>query len=90
MSETLEKLASAIERGKVDKASPYPPDLKGEIGADELTKQALDELSKAFGVYAKADGNKLVRKLIRAIKYKKELKALLERLNFLHRKVALY
>jgi len=43
MSQTLENLASAIERGKVDKVSPYPPDLKGELGADELTKQALDE-----------------------------------------------
>ena len=43
MSETLEKLASAIERGKVNLSSPYPPDLKGEIGADELTKQALEE-----------------------------------------------
>jgi len=43
MSQTLENLASAIERGKVDKVSPYPPDLKGELGADELTKQALEE-----------------------------------------------
>jgi len=43
MNEILEKLATAIERGKVDMNSPYPPDLKGEIGADELTKKALDE-----------------------------------------------
>ena len=42
MSGTLEKLAIAIERGKVDENSQYPPDLKGEIGADELTKRALD------------------------------------------------
>ena len=39
----LEKLALAIERGKVNLDSPYPPDLKGEIGADELTKKALEE-----------------------------------------------
>ena len=43
MSEILEKLATAIERGKVNLTSPYPPDLKGEVGADELTKQALDD-----------------------------------------------
>ncbi len=43
MNEILEKLASAIERGKVNLTSPYPPDLKGEVGADELTKQALEE-----------------------------------------------
>ena len=43
MSETLEQLAICIERGKVNEKSPFPPDLKGQIGADELTKQALDE-----------------------------------------------
>ena len=43
MNEILEKLASAIERGKVNLTSPYPPDLKGEVGADELTQQALEE-----------------------------------------------
>ncbi len=43
MNELLEKLAFAIERGKVNQASPFPPDLKGEPGADELTKQAIDE-----------------------------------------------
>lgn len=43
MSELLEKLAVCIERGKVNEKSPFPPDLKGELGADELTKQALDE-----------------------------------------------
>ena len=43
MQELLEKLAFAIERGKVNLASPFPPDLKGQPGADELTKQAVDE-----------------------------------------------
>lgn len=43
MNELLEKLAYLIERGKVNQASPFPPDLKGENGADELTKQAIDE-----------------------------------------------
>lgn len=42
MSELLARLAMCIERGKVNKASPYPPDLRGQDGAEELTKQALD------------------------------------------------
>ncbi len=43
MNEVLEQLATCIERGKVNLNSPFPPDLKGELGADELTKQALEE-----------------------------------------------
>lgn len=43
MSELLEQLAVCIERGKVNEKSPFPPDLKGQVGVDELTKQALDE-----------------------------------------------
>lgn len=42
MAEILEQLALCIERGKVNLASPYPPDLRGQDGADELTKKALD------------------------------------------------
>ena len=42
MSELLEQLAVCIERGKVNLNSPYPPDLKGQDGADELTKTALE------------------------------------------------
>lgn len=38
----LEKIARCVETGKIDKVSPYPPDMKGQDGADELTKQALD------------------------------------------------
>jgi methanogenic corrinoid protein MtbC1 len=43
MSTTLEKLLLAVESGKVDKNSPFPPQMKGEDGADELAKMALDE-----------------------------------------------
>ena len=42
MNSILEKLAEAVENGKVDKNSPYPPLMKGQDGADELAKQALD------------------------------------------------
>jgi len=41
--ELLAKIAKCVERGKVNKTSPYPPDLKGEDGADELSAQALVE-----------------------------------------------
>jgi 5-methyltetrahydrofolate--homocysteine methyltransferase len=42
MSELIEKLAVCVERGKVNNASPYPPDMKEQNGADELAKAALD------------------------------------------------
>ncbi len=42
MDPILEKLAEAVEYGQVDKNSPYPPLMKGQDGADELAKQALD------------------------------------------------
>lgn len=41
-TELLERLASCVEFGKINKASPYPPDMKGQDGADELTRQALE------------------------------------------------
>jgi len=43
MSELLSKLADCIEFGKINKASPYPPQMKGQEGADEFAKQALEE-----------------------------------------------
>lgn len=42
MEEILEKLAHCVEFGKINLASPYPPDLRGQEGADELTKKALE------------------------------------------------
>ena len=43
MADLLEQIAICIERGKVNKNSPYPPDMRGQDGADELVKQALDQ-----------------------------------------------
>lgn len=43
MSGLLEQIEICIERGKVDINSPYPPDLRGQEGTDELTKKALEE-----------------------------------------------
>ena len=45
MSEIIEKIGFCIERGKVDKTSPFPNDLQGQDGADELTKLALEQCS---------------------------------------------
>ncbi len=42
MNEILQKLTRCVENGKIDKASPYPPNMKGEDGADELAKSALE------------------------------------------------
>lgn len=42
MDDILQRIATCIERGKVNATSPYPPDLKGQDGAHELTKAALD------------------------------------------------
>jgi len=42
MDKLLEQIAECIEFGKVNQASPYPPQMKGQEGADELTKKALD------------------------------------------------
>ncbi len=42
MTELVERIGLCIERGKVNKSSPYPNDMLGQDGADELTKQALD------------------------------------------------
>jgi len=53
MNELIERLGVCIERGKVNAASPYPRDMKGMDGADELTEKALassvgpDELLRA-------------------------------------------
>jgi len=42
MEDLLEKLLEAVEFGKVDQKSPYPPQLKGMDGAHELTICAVE------------------------------------------------
>lgn len=41
MEDILEKIAHCVEFGKINQASPFPPDMKGQVGADELTQEAL-------------------------------------------------
>lgn len=38
----LQQIALCIERGKINSSSSYPPDMKGQDGADELAQKALD------------------------------------------------
>jgi len=42
MEDILEKLHNAVELGKVDRKSPYPPQLRDHDGAYEITAMALD------------------------------------------------
>jgi methanogenic corrinoid protein MtbC1 len=41
MPDLLAQIATCVERGKISAAAPFPSDLKGQNGADELTKLAL-------------------------------------------------
>jgi methanogenic corrinoid protein MtbC1 len=43
MENILERLTTCVESGKINKTSPYPPNMKDQDGADELAKIALDE-----------------------------------------------
>jgi methanogenic corrinoid protein MtbC1 len=71
MSEILAQLSHCVEFGKIDKISPYPPDLKGQDGADEIAKRALEEGIKPGDILEKAlipamaiVGDKFSRKVI--------------------------
>ncbi|MBN2633863.1 MAG: corrinoid protein [Bacteroidales bacterium] len=71
MSELLTQLSYCVEFGKIDKASPYPPNLKGQEGADEIARRALDEGIKPDEILDKAlipamaiVGDKFTKKII--------------------------
>lgn len=42
MEELLERIAICVENGKINFQTPYPPSMKGQSGADELTLEALN------------------------------------------------
>ncbi len=42
MENILEKISECVEFGKMNQASPYPPQMKGLDGVDEHTKKALE------------------------------------------------
>ena len=71
MNEILNKLAQCVEFGKINKTSPYPPNMKDQDGADELAKKALEEGIKPDEILENAlipamanVGNKFSRKEI--------------------------
>jgi 5-methyltetrahydrofolate--homocysteine methyltransferase len=71
MNDLLTRLSRCVELGKIDKLSPYPPDMKGQDGADELAKAALDSgirpdeiLEKALIPAMAAVGDRFSRKEI--------------------------
>jgi len=43
MQKTVEDLGHCIEKGKINKSAPYPADMQGKDGADELTRKALEQ-----------------------------------------------
>ena len=68
MNDLFNNLAFCIERGKVDRNSPYPPDLKGKDGAAEITARLLKDgvppqaiLEKALVVGMSRIGEKFAR-----------------------------
>ncbi|MGD0583820.1 MAG: corrinoid protein [Bacteroidales bacterium] len=54
MSDILERLSLCVEAGKINKASPYPPQMKDQEGADELAAMALKEGCKPGDILEKA------------------------------------
>ena len=71
MEDFLQKLAQCVENGKINKSSPYPPNMKDQDGADELAKRALEEGIKPDEILENAlipamakVGNKFSRKEI--------------------------
>lgn len=67
MNEMIDRIGLCIENGKINKASPYPQSMKGEDGADEVTKFALeqsispDEILKACNAAMQRIGNRFSR-----------------------------
>lgn len=41
MDNVVERLAVCVERGKISRQAPYPPDMKDQDGVDEITAAAL-------------------------------------------------
>jgi len=71
MNETLTRLSHCVEVGKINRASPYPPTMKEQEGADELAKKALEEGCKPGDILENAlipamaiVGNKFSRQAI--------------------------
>lgn len=54
MDELLQKIYDCVECGKINAASPFPPAMKGQDGAQEYTKSALEAGYKPSEIMNKA------------------------------------
>ena len=43
MEKIIERIAICVERGKISKQSPFPPDMKDQDGTDEIAAEALKQ-----------------------------------------------
>lgn len=43
MDNMIERIAQCVERGKISKQSPFPPDMKDQDGADEIAAEAIKQ-----------------------------------------------
>lgn len=43
MNEVLQQISRCVEVGKINRTSPYPPNMKDQDGADELARIALEQ-----------------------------------------------
>lgn len=50
MDDFINKISVCIEFGKVNKTSPFPSNMQGEDGADEITKAAIEQGVKPDGI----------------------------------------
>jgi len=53
-AQLLVRIAWCVEKGKIDLLSPHPAEMKGEEGADELTRKALDTGAAAQEILSQA------------------------------------
>jgi methanogenic corrinoid protein MtbC1 len=53
MEDLFNRISDCVEFGKINKAAPYPPAMKDQDGADELTVQALEQGASAREVLEK-------------------------------------
>jgi len=53
MNDIFQQIALCVEKGKVDKNSPFPPEMKGKQGTDELVSTALEKGFSAQEVLTK-------------------------------------
>jgi len=54
MNDVLNQISVCVEAGKINKSSPYPPSMKGQDGADELSMLALQKGFKPDEILEKA------------------------------------